>query len=104
MAAWYWLMFESPYTFIGTKNYYCKEHKFSPMFTGLFILFIKATTTTSPLLTLPPLLPTLSSTTGHGQHAAHRPELHASPGTLRIATLLFHCPVLYARPMRRVKK
>ena len=24
------------------KNYYCKEHKFSLMFTGLFILFIKA--------------------------------------------------------------
>ena len=88
------------------RNYYCKEHKFSLMFTGLFILFIKATTTTSTLVTLP-LSPPHSSV-DHGQHAGHRPELYASPGTLRIAlrtaTLLFHCPLLYARPMRRVKK
>ena len=32
------------------------------------------------------------------------PLFRASPGTLRIATLLFHYPLLYARPMRRVKK
>ena len=34
------------------------------MFTELFILFIKATTTTSPLVTPSPLLPALPSTTG----------------------------------------
>ena len=73
------------------------------MFTGLFILFIKATTTTSPLVTPPPSPPPHSSV-DHGQHAGHRPELYASPGTLRIAGLLFYCPLLYARPMRRVKK
>ena len=39
----------------------------------------------------------------HGQRTGHRPELYASLGTLRIATLLFHRPLLYARPMRRVK-
>ena len=58
------------------KNYYCKEHKFSLMFTGLFILFIKATNTASPLVTL-----TLSpphSSVDHGQHAGHRSELYAS--------------------------
>ena len=81
------------------KNYYCKEHKFSLMFTGLFILFIKATTTTSPLVT-----PPLSTPLFRRPRAARQ----ASPGTLpialRIATLLFHCPLLYARPMRRVKK
>ena len=46
------------------------------MFTGLFLLFIKATTTTSPLVTLP-LFPPHSSV-DHGQHAGHRPELYAS--------------------------
>ena len=60
------------------------------MFTGLFTLFIEATTTTSPLVTLPPpLLPTLPSTTGSTPGIA---------GTLRIATLLFYCPLLYAEP------
>ena len=44
------------------------------MFTGLFILFIKATTTTSHLVTLP-LSPPHSSV-DHGQHAGHRPELY----------------------------
>ena len=58
------------------KNYHCKEHKFSLMFTGLFILFIKATTSTSPLVTLPPSPP--HSFVDHGQHAGHRPELYAS--------------------------
>ena len=58
------------------KNYYCKEHKFSLMLTGLFILFIKATTTTFPLVTLPPSPPL--SFVDHGQHARHRPELYAS--------------------------
>ena len=77
------------------KNYYCKEHKFSLMLTGLFILFIEATTTTSPLVTLPPL----SSPLFRRPRAARR----ASPGTLHIATLLFHRPLLYARPMQRVK-
>ena len=81
------------------KNYYCKEHKFSLMFTGLFISFIKATTTTSPLLTLPPSPP--HSFVDRGQHAGRRPELYASLGTLRIAlriaTLLFHRPLLYAQ-------
>ena len=76
------------------------------MFTGLFILFIKATTTTSPLL-IPPFSPPHSSV-DHGQHAGHHLELYASPRTLRIAlriaTLLFHYPLLYARPMRGVKK
>ena len=48
------------------KNYYCKEHKFS------LILFIEATNTTPPLVTLPP------SSVDHGQHAGHRPELYAS--------------------------
>ena len=47
------------------------------MFTGLFILFIKATTTTSPLVTLPPPSP-LHSSVDHGQHAGHRSELYAS--------------------------
>ena len=48
------------------------------MFTGLFILFIKATTTTtSPLVTLPLPSPPHSSV-DHGQHARHRPELYAS--------------------------
>ena len=66
------------------KNYYCKEHKFSLMFTGLFILFIEATTTTSPLVPPPPpsLLPTLSSTTGStpgiARNFTHRSELYAS--------------------------
>ena len=72
------------------------------MFTGLFILFNKATTTTSPLITPPPS--PLHSSVDHGQHAGRRPELYASPGILRIATILFRCPLLYARPMRRVKK
>ena len=58
------------------KNYYCKEHKFSLMLTGLFILFIKATTTTFPFVTLPPSPP--HSFVDHGQHARHRPELYAS--------------------------
>ena len=71
------------------------------MFTGLFILFIEATTTTSPLVTLPPSPP--HSSVDHGQHAGHRPELYASLGTLHIATLLFHRPLLYERPMQRVK-
>ena len=62
------------------------------MFTGLFILFIEATTTTSALVTLPPPSPPHSSV-DHGQHAGHRPELYASLGTLRIATILFHRPV-----------
>ena len=79
------------------RNYYCKEHKFSLMFTGLFILFIEATTTTtSPLVTLPPPSPPNSSV-DHEQYAGHRLELYASLGTLRIAlriaTLLFHRPV-----------
>ena len=65
------------------------------MFTGLFILFIKATTTTSPLVTPPsPLLPTLSSTTGSTPDVArnftHHPELYASPGTLRITRNFTH--------------
>ena len=65
------------------KNYYCKEHKFSLMFTGLFILFIEATTTTSPWVSPPPsLLPTLPSTTGSTpgivRNFTHRPELYAS--------------------------
>ena len=71
------------------------------MFTGLFILFIKATTTTSPLVTAPP---PLSSRLFRRPRAARR----ASPGTLRItlriATLSFYCRLLYARPMRGVKK
>ena len=47
------------------------------MFTdGSFVLFIKATTTTSPLVTPPPS-PSHSSV-DHGQHAGHRPELYAS--------------------------
>ena len=46
------------------------------MFTGLFILFIKATTTISPLVTLPLSPP--QSFVDHGQHAGHRPELYAS--------------------------
>ena len=71
------------------------------MFTGLFTLFIEATTTTSLLVTLPPSPP--HSSVNHGQHAGHRPGLDASLGNLRIATLLFHRPLLYARPMRRVK-
>ena len=65
------------------------------MFTGLFILFIEATTTTSALVTLTPS--PRHSSVDHGQHAGHRPELYASLGTLRIAlriaTLLFHRPV-----------
>ena len=61
------------------------------MFTALFILFIEATTTTSALVTLPPSPP--HSSVDHEQHAGHRPELYASLGTLRIATLLFHRPV-----------
>ena len=47
------------------------------MFTGLFIFFIKATTTTSPLATLPPSSSSHSSV-HHGQHGGHRPELYAS--------------------------
>ena len=85
------------------KNYYCKEHKFSLMFTGLFILFIEAITTTFPLVTLLPTLPsTTGSTPGIARNFTHRSELYASLGTLRIATLLFHRPLLYARSMRRV--
>ena len=64
------------------KNYYCKEHKFSLMFTGLFILFNKATTTTSPLITPPPL----SSPLFRRPRAARR----ASPGTLRVARNFTH--------------
>ena len=84
------------------KNYYCKEHKFSLMFTALSVLFIRATTTTSPLVTLLPSTP--HSSVDHGQHAGHRPELYASLYALPLAKLLFHCPLLHARPMRRVKK
>ena len=58
------------------KIYYCKKHKFSLMITGLFILFIKGTTTTFPLVTLPSSPPHYS--VDHGQHAGHRPELYAS--------------------------
>ena len=64
------------------KNYYCKGHKLSLMFTGSFILFINATTTTSPLLTLP----ALSSLLFRRPRAARR----ASPGTLRIARNFTH--------------
>ena len=75
------------------------------MFTGWFILCIEATTTTFPLVTLPPSPP--HSSVDDGQDAGHRPEVYASLGTLRIAlriaTLLFHRPLIYARPMRRVK-
>ena len=71
------------------------------MFTGWFILCIEATTTAFPLVTLPPSPP--HSSVDDGQHAGHRPEVYASLGTLRIATLLFHRPLIYARPMRRVK-
>ena len=61
------------------------------MFTGLFILFIKATTTTSPLVTLPPLLPTLPSITGSTPDIArnfthrftHRYPIISLPVTLR---------------------
>ena len=61
------------------------------MFTGLFILFIEAITNTSPWVTLPPLLPTLPSTTvstpGIARNFTHRSELYASlyasPVTLR---------------------
>ena len=52
------------------------------MFTGLFILFIKATTTTSPLVTPPPF----SSLLFRRPRAARR----ASPGTLRIALRTLH--------------
>ena len=62
------------------------------MFTGLFILFIEATTATSPLVTPPPP-PPLAAPLFRRPRAARR----ASPGTLRIAlriaTLLFHRPV-----------
>ena len=68
------------------KNYYRKEHKFSLMFTGLFILLIEATTTTSPWVTLLPTLPsTTGSTPGIARNFTHRSELYASLGTLRIA-------------------
>ena len=57
------------------------------MFTGLFILFIEATATTSPWVILPPLLPTLPSTMGStpgiARNFTHRSELYASPVTLR---------------------
>ena len=52
------------------------------MFTGLFILFIKATTATSNLVTLPPLFSPLF----RRPRAARR----ASPGTLRIARNFTH--------------
>ena len=52
------------------------------MFTGLFILFIEATSTISPLVTLLPLLHTLPSTTGSmpgiARSFTHRSELYAS--------------------------
>ena len=57
------------------------------MFTGLFILFIKATTTTSPSVTPPPLLPTLPSTTGStpgiARNFTHRYPIISLPFTLR---------------------
>ena len=61
------------------------------MFTGLFILFIEATTTTttSPFVTLPPspLLPTLPSTTGStpgiARNFTHRYPIISLPVTLR---------------------
>ena len=73
---------------VKKKNYYCKEHKFSLMFTGLFIVFNEATNTTSPLVTLLPSPPHPS--VDHGQHTGHRPELCASLGTLRIARNFTH--------------
>ena len=73
---------------LSVEKNYCKEHKFSPMFTGLFILFIKATTTTSPLVTPPPsLLPTLPSTTGStpgiARNFTHRYPIVSRPVALR---------------------
>ena len=66
-----------------TKNY-CKEHKFSLMFTALFILFIKATTTTSPLVTVLPALPsTTGSTPGIARNFTHRYPIISLPVTLR---------------------
>ena len=60
------------------------------MFTGLFILFIKAITTTSPMVTLPhpsPLLPTPPSTTGStpgiARNFTHRYPIISLPVTLR---------------------
>ena len=66
------------------------------MFTVLFILFIEATTTTSPLVTLLPSAP--HSSVNNGQHAGHRPELYASlpyyftarDFTHKIAYKIFH--------------
>ena len=58
------------------------------MFTGLFILFIEATTTTSPLVTPPPL----SSPLFRRPRAARR----ASPRTLRIARNFTYRSELYA--------
>ena len=55
----------------------------------LFILFIEATTTTFPLVTLPPPSPPHFSV-DHGQHAGHRSELYAS--------LLYYFTARYARP------
>ena len=52
------------------------------MFTGLFILFIEASTTTCPLMILPPL----SSPLFRRPQAARR----ASPGSLRIARNFTH--------------
>ena len=52
------------------------------MFTGLIILFIEPTTTTSPLVTLPPL----SAPLFRWPRAARR----ASPGTLRVARNFTH--------------
>ena len=95
--------FDAIWCIIGTskyhakkeKLYYCKEHKSSLMFTGLFILFILPLIAVRELMRgllafpwwpPPPFRPNI-----------HCPELYAS------LYLLFHRPLLYARPMRRVE-
>ena len=68
------------------KKNYCEEHKFSPMFIGLFILFIKATT--SPLVTLLPTLPSTTTSTpsiarNFTHRFTHRDPIISLPVTLR---------------------
>ena len=71
------------------KNYYCKEHKFNLMFTGLFILFIL------PLIIRHGLNAGCSFSLGDPPPSSplfRRPRAArlASPGTLRVALRTQH--------------